>query len=286
MYLKAEKYSLCTKCLEGTDVTQGIDTGQGILDVGSLIIIDVGITIIGGIKMYGNYKKRKYQKTRYQVPNVLVPDELVMEFKRNSIHNFLNNNTRMTVPINGVNINNVDEYHNLVENMANFNTIEFLAGSVKVYFMRGQQTLEQPPWIQSGLIGSFTQRRWVDEEGSLTEDIEIPPITGENIGEQMWTLSSEIPGYELKFLPNVYHSKVTKSKTWKSSQSKWRVLKANPVEFQQKLPLVDPEMPVIPKNVEILNIDVDGLFGNPQSYIVWGLVSQKILVRFKGRNKL
>lgn len=190
---------------------------------------------------------------------------------------------RYTIPINGFRKGDISEYHNLQQNLAKFKQVEVLSGSVSLYMRPGIKMSHDPEEatvLIGGVLGHQTIRNWVDQNLEIQEELIVPKTSTR---AEMWTYSSEIPGYGVKFLPTIYTKDIKKFK-FKASKKDWKILNANPTGFQQNLPLesTDPPETLYPKNLKRVIIDIAD-WDSTQGVSYQLFFSQKILIRLKGR---
>lgn len=191
---------------------------------------------------------------------------------------------RVSYPLNGIRKDKITDYHNLFGNMGKFKQIEFLKGDLKIYLLvETSMSTSTTLRVNSGMMGYSTQRFWVDDQLEIQSELVIPKPG--NVGD-MWAVSSEIPGYGVRFIKTALNANINKYK-FKSSKKDWRTLKANPTGFQVNLPLPedDPVDTLYPKNIKLLHLDlVETADSNLTVYQVY--TSHTVLVRFKGRTDL
>lgn len=190
---------------------------------------------------------------------------------------------RVSYPLNGIRKDKITDYHNLFGNMGKFKQIEFLKGDLKIYLLVEGGIASGSSRYNTGMMGYSTQRFWVDDQLEIQSELVIPkPETV----SRMWTVSSEIPGYGVRFIKSPYSSKINKYK-FKGSKKDWKTLKANPTGFQVNLPLPedDPVDTTYPKNIKLLHLDLGETLNDSRvAYQVY--TSHTVLVRFKGRTDL
>lgn len=184
-------------------------------------------------------------------------------------------------------------FSNIKEVASRFKMVEFLSGSLTLYFFNNlQQTWivpDNPIGYQAPVtvfICYQTARRWLSEvtPSGVQQEILFPDITDK---ETAWEATSELPGVSGKFITNAGGGKPVQKLKWKFNQKSWKTLKADPTGFQCNLDvdgnLTDTGQPYYPLNNGIVKIGFDIGDGISVRGALEMYGSQRLLLRFKGR---
>lgn len=189
------------------------------------------------------------------------------------------------------------EFQNIQEVASKFKMVEFLSGSLTLYFFNNLQ--EQKVVEGSNSTVGFqspvtvfvcyqTARRWLPEisPSGVQQEILFPDVTNK---ESAWEYTSELPGVSGKFITNAGGGKPVQKLRWKFTQKSWKTLKADPTGFQVNLDedgnLSPTGQPFYPLNNGVVKVafdlgDLTSIMGALEMY-----GSQRLLLRFKGRKE-
>lgn len=264
-------------------------------------------------KSFRRYKKfkrsgvrlaqRRYQRTKYRVNNMITPDELVVSFKRNGFQRFASNTpTNLLFSVFGCQAAEWPDFQNITEVAKKFKMVEFLSGSMSLYFFNNMQKyiFETPPEGSLAVtapttlfVAYQTARRWQPQTGTSgikqapQQEILFPDVTSKT---DAWSYTAELPGVSGKFICNAGGAKPSQKLKWKFTQKSWKSLKADRTGFQANIDPTDGSLqpsaePYFPVNNAVVKLGFDiwdlvSVVGNLEMY-----GSQRITLKFKGRRE-